>query len=114
MTKRPDLVSELLQLGMFAPIVAATRLQMLAWEAASPTRRGRAEMTRMTAEKPAAALEAVLAAQQSLLASGLKLWSDCVVNGSAFLQTAPALSLAAGAAPIRRRVRRNARRLTGL
>lgn len=111
MPKRADLSSDLLAIGMFAPMVVATRLQMLAAEAVRPTAKGRRETARMVAEKPAAMMQGALAAQKSMFDSGMKLWSDMALAANAFALTAPALSMSAATAPVRRRVRANARRL---
>ena len=111
MTKRADPTADLLAIGMFAPAVVAARLQMLALEAARPTAKGRRETARMVAEKPAAMVESALAVQKSFFDSGLKFWSDVALAANAVALTAPALGVAAAAAPVRRRVKSNARRL---
>lgn len=112
MARRGSTFSELMTVGMFAPAVATARLQMLALEAVRPTAGGRREAVRMTAEKPIAAMQGALAAQKALFDAGLKFWSDQALAANALLLSVPAMSVAA-AAPVRRRVRRNARRLIG-
>ncbi len=112
MPKRSDLSSDLMTMGLFAPMVIAARLQMLALESLRPTVGGRRETVRMTTEKSAAAMEGALAAQKQLVESGWKLWGDMARRGTAFAMSAPALSLAAAARPARSRVRANARRLS--
>ena len=114
MAKRSNHMADLMTIGLFAPAVMASRLQMLAMESVRPTAKGRRETARMIAEKPIAAMEGALAAQKSMFDSGLKLWSNQALAANAFLLSAPALSMAAASAPVRRRVRRNSRRLTGL
>ena len=114
MPKRPDYSADLLTIGIFAPIVIATRLQMLALESVRPTAKGRRETRRMVSEKPAALMEGTLAMQKHMFASGLKFWSDFSAATSALMLTAPAASMALATRPVRRRVRGNARRLTGL
>jgi len=99
-------------MGLLAPVVIAARMQILAGEALNPTRKGRREMRRMLAEKPVAAAEASIAAQQALFRSGLKLWTDFAAAGMAFCAVAPAASARAAARSIDRRVKGNARRLT--
>lgn len=113
MAKRSGHMADLMTIGLFAPAVMASRLQMLATETVRPTAKGRRETARMIAEKPAAMMEGALAAQKKLFDSGLKLWSEQALAANVFLLSAPALSMAAAAAPVRRRVRRNSRRLTG-
>ena len=112
MPKRPDPSADLLAIGMFAPMVMAARLQMLAMESIRPTPKGRRETARMVAEKPVAMMEGAMAAQKSMFDSGMKLWSDMALAANAFALTAPALSMSAVTVPVRRRVRSNARRLT--
>jgi hypothetical protein len=107
MRKRPDLASELAGIGLFAPFVVATRLQMLSAELLRPTPRGRRETVRMTAEKPIAMMEGALAVQAKAFQAWLKLCSDAAHAGSALALAAPAVA----AAPVRKRVRANARRL---
>jgi hypothetical protein len=114
MPKRPDHSSDLLTIGMFAPLVIATRLQMLAAEAVRPTASGRRETRRMVAEKPTAALDGALAAHRSMLDSGLSFWTAIAAAWQSLLFAAPANAMALATVPVRRRVRGNARRLTGL
>ncbi|MBA3520683.1 MAG: hypothetical protein H0T75_24280 [Rhizobiales bacterium] len=114
MPKRPDFSSDLVTIGLFAPLVIAARLQTLGLEALRPTASGRREALRMTSEKPLAVIEGMVAAQTSAFDSSVKLWSDLALSANTFLLTAPALSLAAASGPARRRVRQNARRLTGV
>jgi hypothetical protein len=109
--KRADPSSDLLAIGMFAPFVITARLQMLAAEAMRPTARGRHEAMRMVAEKPAAMVHGVVAAQKSLYDSGARFWSNVALSAHAFALTAPALSMSAAARPVRRCVRSNAMRL---
>jgi hypothetical protein len=85
---------------------------MLALEGLRPTSKGRREALRMTSEKPAAMVEGALAAQKRMFEAGLKFWGDQLLAGNALLLAAPAVSVAA-AVPMRRRVRRNSKRLTG-
>jgi hypothetical protein len=66
----------------------------------------------MVNEKPMAAMEGVFAAQKAMLAATLKLWTDVARLMSAFAIGTPALCLRPALAPVRRRVRHNARRLT--
>jgi hypothetical protein len=87
-------------------------MQILAGEALQPSAKGQREMRRMLAEKPMAAAEASIAAQQALFRSGLRLCSDFAAAGMAFYAAAPAASARAAARSIDRRVRGNARRLT--
>ena len=112
MPKRSDWSSDLLAIGLFAPLVMAARLQRMAAEGTRPSPRGRRERLRMTTEKPLAAMEAGLAVQKQLLDGSLKFWSDMVVASSALAMSAPMVT-ATATAPVRRRVRANARRLTG-
>jgi hypothetical protein len=113
MPKRSDPTSDLLAIGLFSPIVVAARLQKLAAEVIRPTSAGRRETARMVSEKPLAAAEAIFAAHKAMLAGTLQLWSDLVRLISAFVIGAPAMCLRPALAPVRRRVRHNARRLTG-
>jgi hypothetical protein len=113
MPKRSDPASDLLAIGFYAPIVIAARLQKLAAEAIRPTPAGRRETARMVNEKPMAAMEAAVAAQKAMLAATLKLWTDVARLMSAFAIGAPALCFRPALAPVRRRVRHNASRLTG-
>jgi hypothetical protein len=110
MPRRSDWSSDLLTIGFFAPLVMASRLQRLALEGSRPSARGRREAARMTVEKPLAALEGAFAVQRQLFQSGLKFWSDMALAANAFLLAGP-LMPAAATAPVRRRVRANARRL---
>lgn len=112
MPKRTDFPSDLLTIGMFAPLVMAARTQMLFLELARPSRKGRLEAHRMTAEKPLALFEAAVAVQRSMFESSANLWRDMVLAANAFALAAPAAPLMA-LAPVRRRVRANALRLTG-
>jgi hypothetical protein len=91
--------------------VIGARMQLLATEALMPTRRGQREVRRMLAEKPVAAAEASIAAQQALLRSGMKLWTDFAAAGMAFAAAAPVVSSRAAKRSIDRRVKGNARRL---
>jgi hypothetical protein len=109
MTKRSP--TEFASLGLFAPMVMAARMQILAAEALKPTRKGQSEIRRMVAEKPAAAVEASLAAQRAFFQSGMKFWTDLAAAGMAFAAAAPVASSRAAARSIDRRVKRNARRL---
>jgi hypothetical protein len=86
---------------------------MLALETLRPTRRGRSEALRMTSEKPAAALEAATAGQRHMVEAGIKVWGDVAAACAAFWFAAPSTAMLAATVPVRRRVRRNARRLTG-
>ena len=104
--------TEFASIGLFTPVVIAARMQLLAMEAVRPTRRGQREVRKMLAEKPIAAAEASIAAQQALLQSGMKLWSDFAAAGVAFWAAAPAVSAGAAARSIDRRVKGNVRRLT--
>jgi hypothetical protein len=111
MPKRSTPASDLLTIGLFAPLVIGSRLQRLGLEMLRPTPKGRREIARMTAEKPLAAAESVLATQQAFSAAMTTPWADMIRATTTFLMAAapmPAL------APVRRRVRTNARRLTGL
>jgi hypothetical protein len=112
MPKRSDWSSDLLTIGLFAPMVMASRLQTLVLEGGRPSARGRREAFRMSAEKPLAAMEGVVAVQKQLFDGSLRFWSDMALATNAFLMTGPLMS-AAVTAPVRRRVRGNARRLTG-
>jgi hypothetical protein len=112
MPKRSDWSSDLLAIGFFAPLVMAARLQRMALEGTRPSARGRRELSRMSGEKPLAAMEAGFALQKQLLGVTLKFWSDMVVASNALAMSAP-LVAATATAPVRRRVRANARRLTG-
>ena len=114
MPKRFDPTSDLLAIGFYAPIVIAARLQRLAAEVIRPTPAGRRETARMVNEKPVAAMEAAFAAQRAMFAATVKLWTDVARVVSAFAIGTPALCLRPALAPVRRRVRHNARRLTGL
>ena len=113
MPRRSDHFSDLMTIGVCAPAVMAARMQMLATECVLPTAKGRREAMRMTSEKPIAFMEEALAAQKHMFDSGMKFWSDFALAANAFYLSAPAISVAASTAPISRRVRRNARRLTG-
>lgn len=112
MPKRSDPLSDLMTIGLFAPAVMAARMQMLAFEGARPTAKGRREALRMTSEKPIALVEGALAAHKNAFDSSLRFWSDVALAANAFLLSAPAASVAAAVVPVRRRVRSNARRLT--
>jgi hypothetical protein len=112
MRKRSDWSSDLATIGFFAPLVVVSRLQRLALEGALPSAKGRREAFRMSAEKPIAAMEGALAVQKQLFEGGLKFWSNVAFSTNALLMTAPVMS--AATAPVRRRVRVNARRLTGV
>ena len=103
---------ELASIGLLAPVVIAARMQIIAGEAVNPTRKGRREMRRMFAEKPIAAAEASMAAQQALFRSGMKLWTDFAAAGMAFAAAAPSVSTRAAARSIDRHVKGNVRRLT--
>jgi hypothetical protein len=108
---RRELPVELASIALLAPVVMTARMQLLAMEAVRPTKRGRRESRRMLVEKPAAAVEASIAAQQALLHSGVKLWADFARAGTAFFAAAPAASARAAARSIDRRVKANVRRL---
>ena len=112
MPKRSDWSSDLLAIGFFAPLVMAARLQRLALEGARPSARGRRETLRMSGEKPLAAMEAGFAVQRQLFDGAMKFWADVFVASNALFMSAPVLA-ATATAPVRRRVRANARRLTG-
>ncbi|MBW3534924.1 MAG: hypothetical protein KY453_06870, partial [Gemmatimonadetes bacterium] len=99
MPKRTDPLSDLMTIGFFAPLVVAARLGILAKEAGRPTRRGRREVVRMTAEKPLALAEGAVAAQQAISARSLKFWSDTALAAHALALNAPAA--AARASPCR-------------
>jgi hypothetical protein len=107
MPKRSDPVSDLFAIGVLAPVVIAARVQKLGLELLVPTASGRREMVRMAAEKPIAAAESWLTTQKAMSSAMLALWSDMVRASTTFL-LAPMPALA----PVRRRVRANARRLT--
>jgi hypothetical protein len=112
MPKRHDL-SDLATIGVFAPLVVASRLQLLAMELVRPSARGRREGLRMTVEKPWAVMEAAASVGQSLIDANLRLGRDLSLAwGAAWLS--PWQAMLAGAVPVRRRVRANARRLTRL
>lgn len=93
---RPTLAAELASIAFFAPLVIASRLQRMAFESWRPTTQGCRDMLLMAMEKPVAAISASLAFQAALL------------RNPAIL---PHSALAAAAAPVRRKVRANARRL---
>lgn len=111
MPKRPDTMTELATIGMFAPIVIAARLQMLALETMRPTAKGRRETMRMTAEKPVAVMEGAFAMQRSMFDSSMRFWRDMGAAVTTLAVTAPTASVATAIHPARRRVRANARRL---
>jgi hypothetical protein len=113
MPKRSHPASDLLAIGIYAPLVIAARLQKLAAEGIRPTPAGRRETARMVNEKSMAAMEAAFAAQKAMLTATLRLWADVARLLSAFALGAPTLCLRPALAPVRRRVRQNARRLTG-
>ena len=114
MRKRRDHTSNLFTIGLLAPVVAGTRLQMMGMRLARPTAKSRREMVRMTAEKPATAMEGAVAAQKAMLDSGLKLWSDTALAATEMLVGGPMNLAGPATAAVRRRVRANARRLTGI
>jgi hypothetical protein len=104
--------SEWMTIGLYAPVVIAARLQMLAMEAVKPTAKGRRETVAMFAEKPIAIFEGALAVQAELLAKGAEIW-PAAVSAMMFGTANPFLALAAtGAGPMSRKVRANARRLS--
>ena len=112
MAKNSDWSSDLLAIGFFAPLVMAARLQRLALEGTRPSAKRRRELSRMSREKPLAAMEAGFAVQRQLFDGALKFWSDVAVASNALMMSAPVVA-ATATAPVRRRVRANARRLTG-
>src|SRR5688500_20327957 len=74
MPKRSDWSSDLLTIGLFAPLVMASRLQRLALEGARPSAKGRREAFRMSAEKPLAAMEGIVAGQKQRSAGSSGRW----------------------------------------
>jgi hypothetical protein len=64
----------------------------------------------MSIEKPAVLAESIAATQKAAFSATIALWSDLMRAAATFLYAAPVPALA----PVRRRVRANARRLTGL
>ena len=107
MPRRADLMAEMVTITTFAPLVMGARIA-----GAKPGRAGRREFRRMVDEKHAAAWEGALAAQRALLTGAMRFWTDMALAGNAFLFAAAAVP-ALAARPARRRVRANARRLTG-
>jgi hypothetical protein len=110
--RESSLASDLMAICLYAPLVVSARAQMLLSEMFVPTRKGQREIVRMTTEKHIAAAEVAMALQTSLWHSGLKLWSELARGSTKSLSSAPALAMAAAAVPVRRRVRRNAQRLS--
>jgi hypothetical protein len=113
MRAHKDLSSDLLTIGLFAPLVMAARLQALALDGMRPTRRARREVARMSSEKPVVAAAALIAAQRQMMEHSLRFWNDVASSATSFLMAAPLAALGASVAPVRRKVRSNARRLTG-
>ena len=112
MPKRFDWSSDLLSIGFFAPLVMTARLQRLVLEGTRPSANGRREALRMSGEKPLASMEVGFAVQRQLFEAAVKFWSEMLVASNALVMSAPVVT-AASTAPVRRRVRANARRLTG-
>ena len=106
--------SYVLSIALFSPLVIGARMQMLAMQALRPTPAGRREIRRMSDEKQAATIDSFAAMQRSFMASDVKFWSDMLKGSAAFSAAAPTGALAAATVPVRRRVRANSRRLTGL
>ena len=95
--------SDMMTIGLFAPLVIANRLTRLAEHSARPTEAGRRENLRMTVEKPLAAIEAATAVQKEAMRAGVEM-------GRAMLEAS--LTPLAAARPVSRRVHANAKRLT--
>ncbi|MGE0212605.1 MAG: hypothetical protein AB7S41_12990 [Parvibaculaceae bacterium] len=100
MARNRDPFTDAARIGLFAPLVVAWRLQLLAAEAFRPTLAGQREILRMSVEKPLAFVSAALAFNAGMA----KFWSRGL--------HAPSAGLAAALVPIRRRVRANSRRLS--
>ena len=105
--------SDMMTIGLFAPVVMAHRLSMLAEDAWRPTAAGRRESARMVAEKPVAAIEAAAALQREVARTGFEMGRAMLTASLAPLAVASAMTgvLGAGARPVSRRVRANAVRL---
>ena len=111
MPRRDRLASDLMSIGVLAPFVMGARMQLMAMEVMRPTAAGRREIRTMVSEKPFALVEATVAAQRSLFDASIRLWSGAAGSAALFFVAAPAAAFAASAAPFRRKVRANARRL---
>lgn len=108
-----DRQSDLVAIALFAPVVVASRLQMLALQGLKPTVAGRREAVEMLTEKPLALMLGGFALQAELLRQSAGFWAAALRPGLVPLPAwAPALLAAAATGPMRRKVRANARRLT--
>ena len=105
--------SDLLTIGLFAPVVIGSRLQMLALDAMKPTAAGRKEAIDMVAEKPLALMLGGLAVQAELARRSLQFWRAAMTATALPVAANPAAALAAIAMrPIGDKVQANARRLS--
>jgi hypothetical protein len=105
--------SDMMTIGLFAPIVMASRLSGLAEHAWRPTAARRREGARMAAEKPAAAVEAVAAIQREMARAGFETGRAMLAASLTPVASASAVMSVwgAGARPVNRRVHANAARL---
>jgi len=102
MSRKSDLGADLMSIAVFAPLVIAERMRRLFMASSAPlSPRAALETQRMLIEKPFALVTAALAFQAEMLRLALGAW------GAA----SPLAPMAAAVAPVRRRVRSNARRL---
>lgn len=111
MPRRKDDLSGL----MFAPAVVWARMPILWYEAMNPDPSRRIETNRMVAEKIAATHEGMVATQMAMATAAFDMGMSML--GGASPQTATERAarkvMRAGLAPAARRVKANARRLTG-
>jgi hypothetical protein len=110
MARRKDDLSGL----MFAPIVVWARMPILWYEAMNPDPSRRNETNRMVVEKIAAAQEGLVAAQFMIASATFEAGVAIMAGTSPQRATGRAADkvMRAGLAPVARRVRANARRLS--
>lgn len=114
---RTDTALHLAEVAMLAPLVAGSRLARIVAEGATPSARGRRELWDMVAEKQLAFAQASWAMwlEAWRLQARLALWplgaAPTAAQAAHMLHAGLGRIAAQGLAPVRRRVRANARRL---
>ena len=93
--------------------VIARRMPLLWWAMASPSAARQDEVVRMVAEKNAALVEGLIAAQFQAGREALEFWTRAMTgrNGHDAMAQSASRILSAAAGPAARRVKANARRL---
>lgn len=104
--------SAVFDIALFSPLVIAARTQAMILGSLFPAKRSRREVMRMLREKPLAGAESMVAAQNALVARGADFWADAALANARFWFDLAGEIGPAMLAPVSRRVRGNARRLT--